>query len=92
MIVRILGEGQFDVPENELDKLNALDSAIEAAVTAGDEAALATALTDLLAGVRAAGTPHDPEALDVSDVVLPHEGATLSEVRDLLDDDGLIPG
>lgn len=92
MIVRILGEGQFDVPDAELEKLNDLDAAIEAAVTAGDEGALATALTDLLAGVRAVGTEHDPEALDVSDVVLPHAGATLAEVRELLDDDGLIPG
>ncbi|WP_110205055.1 PspA-associated protein PspAA [Nocardioides daejeonensis] len=92
MIVRILGEGQYDVPESELDRLNALDAALEAAVGNGDETAFASALTELLAGVRAMGTPHAADALDVSDAVLPHEGASLAEVRDLLEDDGLIPG
>ena len=92
MIVRILGEGQFDVADSELDRLNALDSALEAAVAAGDEAAFTTALVDLLAGVRAVGTPHPEDSLDVSDIVLPHEGASLAEVQEMLEDDGLIPG
>jgi len=92
MIVRILGEGQFDVADSELDRLNTLDAALEAAVAAGDEQAFGAALADLLAGVRTMGTAHAADTLDVSDVVLPHEGASLAEVRDLLDDDGLIPG
>ncbi|WP_235737346.1 PspA-associated protein PspAA [Nocardioides alcanivorans] len=92
MIVRILGEGQFDVADSEIDRLNELDSALEAAVGAGDEEAFGKALADLLAGVRSIGTTHDVDALDVSDVVLPPEGATLDEVRELLEDDGLIPG
>lgn len=92
MIVRILGEGQFDVADSELDRLNALDSALEAAVASGDEPAFTAALADLLAGVRSVGRPHAEDSLDVSDVVLPHEGASLAEVQDMLDDDGLIPG
>ena len=32
MIVRILGEGQLEVPEDQLDTLNELDSAVESAV------------------------------------------------------------
>jgi hypothetical protein len=35
---------------------------------------------------------HDPESLDDSDRILPPAGATLDEVRELLGDDGLIPG
>ena len=65
---------------------------MEAAVEAGDEAAFSTALAALLAGVRTAGVPHDAESLDESDLILPPADATLDEVRDLLSDDGLIPG
>ena len=92
MIVRILGEGQYDVRDDALDRLNALDAEIEAAVEAGDEAAFAAALTALHDGVRGAGAPHDPDSLDESDVILPPAGATIDEVQDLLGDDGLIPG
>ena len=57
MIVRILGEGQFEVPDDQLDALNALDGAVEDAVESGDEAAFAAALGALLDGVRGAGYP-----------------------------------
>ena len=92
MIVRILGEGQFDVPDAEIDALNALDSAVEDAVSAGDEGAFGAALGSLLEGVRAAGTPLADDSLEDSDLILPPADATIDEVRDLLDDDGLIPG
>ena len=39
MIVRILGEGQYDVADDALDRLNELDAALEPRVEAGDEAA-----------------------------------------------------
>lgn len=92
MIVRILGEGQFDVADSAMDRLNTLDSAVEAAVEAGDADTFATALAELLDGVRTVGVPHDAEAIDVSDIVLPPSDASIDEVRDLLSDDGLIPG
>jgi hypothetical protein len=92
VIVRILGEGQYDVDDSALDRLNELDTQVEAAVEAGDEAALSTALTALHDAVRSTGAAHDPESLDESDLILPPAGATLDEVRDLLGDDGLIPG
>jgi hypothetical protein len=91
VIVRILGEGQYDVDDAALDRLNELDTAVEAAVEAGDEEALGTALTALHEAVRS-GAAHDPESLDESDLILPPAGATLDEVRELLGDDGLIPG
>ena len=62
------------------------------AVESGDEAAFAAALTALHDGVRAAGTAHAPDSLDESDVILPPSGASIDEVRELLGDDGLIPG
>lgn len=92
MIVRILGEGQFYLESDALDRVNELDARLEAAVEQGDEDAFRASLTALIAGVRDIGRPHDVEALDESDVILPPADATLDEVRDLLGDDGLLPG
>lgn len=92
MIVRILGEGQLEVPDAELDELNRLDSAVEKAVEAGEEKAFGGALAALLDGVRGAGTPLAVDSLEDSDLILPPSDATLEEVRELLSDDGLIPG
>ena len=36
--------------------------------------------------------PLPPDSLEPSDVIIPHEDATLDEVRKLLTDEGLIPG
>jgi hypothetical protein len=92
MIVRILGEGQYDLSDDAVSALNALDAEVESAVEAGDEAAFSTALASLLDGVRTAGVPHDADSLSPSDLILPMSDATLHEVRDMLSGDGLIPG
>lgn len=92
MIVRILGEGQLDVPDSELDQLNVLDGEVEAAVERGDHDAFRAALTQLLDAVRASGQPVPDDDLRDSDLILPPGDASLEEVRGLLEDDGLIPG
>ncbi|MGH3796866.1 MAG: PspA-associated protein PspAA [Pseudonocardiaceae bacterium] len=92
MIVRILGEGQFDVPDTALDELNELDEALVSAVESDDADAFTGALAELLAGVRAAATPHADDTLDSSDLILPGPDSSLTEVRSLLGDEGLIPG
>jgi len=92
VIIRIMGEGQFDVPDDAVATLNELDSSVERAVEAGDEAAFRGALASLIEGVRSAGAPVPADSLSGSELILPHEESTLDEVRALLDDDGLIPG
>ena len=92
MIIRILSEGQFEVPDDAVGSLNELDQKLEAAVEASDEQALATALSSLLDQVRSAGSEVALDSLVPSDLVLPHASASLAEVRDLLSGDGLIPG
>ena len=92
MIVRILTEGQWDVPDDEIDRLNKLDSSVEKAVEAGDTAAFSGSLDALLHAVRAAGSPLADDSLEDSDLILPPPDATLEEVREMLSDEGLIPG
>jgi len=92
VIIRVLGEGQYDVADHALDRLNELDAAVESAVQADDEVAFTAALAALLDGVRTAGVAHELDSLDESDLILPPPDATIAEVRELLTDDGLIPG
>jgi len=92
VIVRILGEGQYDVADSALERLNELDAAVEKAVEAGDEPAFESALTTLLEGVRTVGVAHQLDSLDESDLILPPADADIAQVRDLLGDEGLIPG
>jgi hypothetical protein len=91
VIVRILGEGQFRV-DDAAAELNQLDTELEAAVEHGDEAAFTAALTQLLANVRAHGSPLPPDMLEPSELILPHQDSSMDEVRKLLTDEGLIPG
>ena len=92
MIVRILGEGQFEVDDAATAELNQLDTDLEAAVDRSDETAFTAALTGLLAQVRTQGSPLPPDTLESSDLILPNEDSSMDEVRKMLTDEGLIPG
>jgi hypothetical protein len=91
VIVRILGEGQWDVDPSLLEALNALDAAVERAVESGDEAAFRSGMTSLLDGVRSQGTRLEDDSLQESDFILPPADATIDEVRALMTDEGLVP-
>lgn len=92
MIIRILGEGQYDVADGEVAGLNSLDDALERAVESGDEAAFTEALAGLLGAVRGAGSRLADDSLEDSDLILPPADAEIDEVRRMLSGDGLIPG
>jgi hypothetical protein len=92
MIVRILGEGQFDIADEHLGELNLLDDRVQSAAEAADEPAFAAALGALRDAVRRAGSPVPVDALIASELVLPAQDTSLEEVRALLGGEGLIPG
>ena len=92
MIVRILGEGQFNIDETATAELNKLDTQLEAAVERDDETAFTAALHGLLDQVRALGSPLPSDTLEPSELILPSPDSSMDEVRKLLTDDGLIPG
>jgi hypothetical protein len=94
MIVRIMGEGQWTLGDEQADVLNSLDAGLESAVESGDQQAFVAALTELLASVRSLGSPLADDSLAPSDAVLPAADSALDDVRALLADsgEGLIPG
>ncbi|MFD3894843.1 hypothetical protein ACFWRR_20345 [Streptomyces cellulosae] len=92
MIVRIMGEGQLTLEESRLPELNKLDEELLAEMEDGDGPGFRATLQALLAKVHELGEPLPDDSLEPSDLILPSPDATLEEVRDLLTDDGLIPG
>ncbi|WP_432758614.1 PspA-associated protein PspAA [Streptomyces lydicamycinicus] len=73
-------------------ELNKLDDELLAEMESGDEAGFRRTLGALLEAVRRMGTPLPDDALEPSELILPAPEATLGEVREMLGDDGLIPG
>jgi hypothetical protein len=91
VIVRILGEGQFEVGTDAAATLTALDSELDAAIQADEEAAFRAALDASVRLIRESGTRVPDDAIVPADVILPFADATLAEVRQLLAD-GKISG
>jgi hypothetical protein len=84
MIVRILGEGRYEVPDADLPALEQLDAQLADALDRGDEAEFTGTLADLVGLVRHTGKLVAPDDLRTSSLVVPHEGSSLDEVRSLL--------
>ncbi len=84
MIVRILGEGRYDVPDADLPAIEQLDAQLNDALERNDEIEFKSTLADLIGEVRHSGTLVAPDDLRTSSLAVPHEGSTLAEVRALL--------
>ena len=91
MIVRILGEGQFQVDADMAAKLTALDTELDAAVQKQDETAVRAALGAAVGLVRDSGTTVPDDTFVTADYILPFSDASVDEVRKLLAD-GTLPG
>ena len=96
MIVLIVGEGQWEVPESELGDLNVIDAKVEKAVDDADQSALTAALTELVNRVRTHGEPVSEATVTDYDLIIPDISSTIDEITVWLDEnvsrDGLIPG
>jgi hypothetical protein len=91
MIVRILTEGQYNLPGAFIDELNELDNKLVEVVEQDDTERFRPALKALLDLVRENGTPVPVEELVESDLVLPEPDITLKEAEELFVGEGLVP-
>ena len=91
MIVRIATEGQYEIPDTDVDRLNELDNDVVAAVEAGDEERFREAFESLLELVRSDGTPVADDVLEESDVIVPPPDLSFAEAQEQFTGEGLIP-
>ena len=92
MIVRIATEDQYELPDEDAQRLNELDNQAVSAVEAGDEQRFHELWEQMLALVQTDGTPLPDDELVESDVILPPRDTTLEEARADFTGEGLIPG
>jgi hypothetical protein len=91
VIVRIASEGQFKMPDDQVERLNELDNAAVAAVENGNEGEFQDLWGKMLELVRSSGTPVDDDELVGSDVILPPADTTFAEAAAEFTGEGLIP-
>lgn len=84
MIVRLMGEGQWQVDDSLKARLDELDAETERAAEAGDADALHAALRALHDAVREEGEQLHHAHLGASDAVVPPADLSLGEARKLL--------
>jgi PspAA-like protein len=91
VIVRIAGEGQYEVPDGLVDRLNELDNEAVAAVESGDEARFHELFDQMVALVKDDCSPVPDDELVASQVILPPPDLSFDEARAEFTGDGLIP-
>lgn len=92
MIVRIMGEGQFELGDAEIARLQELDGKLDEDLLASKPGEFREHLDAMVTLVRDHGTPLTGDDAVVSDAVLPPPGIDLDELRALLQEDGMVPG
>lgn len=92
MIVRILTEGQYNLPGAYIDDLNRIDNELVEVVAAEDKAEFERVLKQMLDLVREKGSPVPLDELVESDLVLPEPDITLLEAEEMFVGEGLLPG
>lgn len=90
MIVRIQSEGQYEVADEAISRLDELDNRLYGLMQAGDESAFCGVLGDMISLVKREGTPLPIDRLVPSDVILPPSDISLDEARQLLTDEGFL--
>jgi len=91
VIVRLMGEGQFEVDDEVAKGLNGLDEQAGAAVEQGDEEKLRELLQRMADAVRMNGARVPDEDLTPSEAIVPPDDLSLEEARELFEGEGLIP-
>jgi hypothetical protein len=91
MIVRVMGEGQFEIDDEVAKGLEEIDGQAEQALEAGDQARLSELLRRMADAVRTNGSRLPDADLTPSEAIIPPDDLTLDEARELFEGDGLIP-
>jgi hypothetical protein len=91
VIVRVMGDGQFEIDEEVAKGLGEIDEQAERALRAGDQAQLSELLRRMADAVRTNGSRLPDADLTPSEAIIPPDDLTLDEARELFEGEGLIP-
>jgi hypothetical protein len=91
VIVRIATEGQYQLDDGVVERLNELDNAVVAAIDGGDEDRFHAVFEEMLELVRRDGRRLGDDELEESNVIVPPPDLSFVEAGEQFTGEGLIP-
>jgi predicted Mrr-cat superfamily restriction endonuclease len=83
MIIRIVGEGQYEVPSALFDELNAIDNKIVDLVSQDNKEEYNNELSKLISMIKSSGKQLDDADIVESDIIVPPGDLTFEEAKDI---------
>ena len=90
MIVRLMGEGQYEFDKKHLNAINKIDNDIVKIVNDRDEIVFKAEFKKLIDYVRKNGKKIPAEIIKPSDIIIPPADITLEEANKIFRGEGLI--
>jgi hypothetical protein len=90
MIVRIMGEGQYQASEAPCDELNIIDNRIVALVSEGKAEEFKKELAKLISTIKEKGEAIDAKEILTSDIIVPPEDLSFEEAKAVFKGSGII--
>jgi len=91
VIVRIMGEGQYRLSKDVLERVNELDNMVVKAVEADDEDGFHASFEEMLEAIRSEGEHLGDEEIETSDIIVPPSDTSFAEAAAEFSGEGLIP-
>ena len=91
MIVRVIGQGQYEIDDTLMERLNGLDREALGALERNDENALDKCLDAMSVLVREQGRRLPDDQLSASEIMIPPSDLSLEETRKLVSEQGFLP-
>lgn len=92
MIIRVIGQGQYQVKSSLFDDLNKIDNKIVEYVQKGNEKAYKKSLAELIGKIVKEGETLDHKEIIESDIIVPPADMTLDEARQVFKGTGIFQG
>lgn len=92
MIIRIIGQGQFEVKSGLFDELNTIDNMIVDCVQNGDSAGYQKKFSELISLILREGKKLTNDQIIESSVIVPPADMTITEARQIFTGEGIFKG
>jgi hypothetical protein len=90
MIVRLMGEGQYEIDKKHVDEINKIDNDLVKIVNKGDEKTFKVEFKKLNDTVRKYGKPLSNDILKPSEVIIPPSDISIEDAKKIFKGEGLI--
>ncbi len=91
MIVRLMGEGQFELDKKHADEVNKIDNNIVRVVEKGNEKEFKTEFKRLADYIRKNGKKLPNDVIKPSEIIIPPSDLSFGEAKKIFEGEGIFP-